>query len=107
MNEALMIGVPLVVIIAGILLNRQDVHALRGEMQALRGEMQAGFERQDSKMQAALDRQDSKMQASIERLDSKMQAGFDLLHSDLREFDRTIGQHDSRLDTLEERTKKQ
>ncbi len=89
MNEALMIGVPPVVIVAGILLNRQDVHALHGEMcgelQAFRGDMQAALQRQDT----------------------KMQAGFDLLHSDVREFDRTIGQHDSRLDALEDRTKKQ
>jgi hypothetical protein len=54
MNEALMINRPLVVIVAGILLNRQDVHALRseirGELQAFRGDMQAALQRQDTKM---------------------------------------------------------
>jgi hypothetical protein len=72
-----------VAILAGILLNRQDVHNLRGDLVELRRDMQAG-------------------DAQLRR---DMQAGFDLLHKDLSGFSREMGVHDARLDALEAKAK--
>jgi hypothetical protein len=44
MHDALVVGVPLAAILAGILLNKQDVSALRSEMVSFRAEMNARFD---------------------------------------------------------------
>ncbi|MGD0796582.1 MAG: hypothetical protein ABR910_02555 [Acidobacteriaceae bacterium] len=44
MQDVLIVGVPLVAILAGILLNRQGVESLRAEMVAFRAEMRARFD---------------------------------------------------------------
>jgi uncharacterized coiled-coil protein SlyX len=43
------------------------------------------------------------LDAKIDRLDAKLEAKIDRLRDDIRQFDRTIGQHDARMDTLASR----
>ncbi len=68
MNEVLTVGIPVLVVIGGILINRSDFNrpqacldSIQGEMSAMRGEF----------------------------------------HKEFREFYRTLGQHDARLDHLD------
>lgn len=75
MNETLTIGIPLIVIIAGILFNRQDTTSLRSEMNSLRNEMNARFD-----------------QVNIR---------FDGLQRDMNHFYEVLGSHDARIENLE------
>jgi hypothetical protein len=76
MHDLLVIGVPVAVILAGILLNRQDVSGLRTEINVLRSEMNGRFD-------------------SIE-------ARFDSIHRDMREFYAEQARHDVRINKLEQ-----
>jgi hypothetical protein len=98
MHDTLTIGIPLMAILAGVLLNRQDVYKL-GER------LDARISRLEDKMDAGFAKADARMDAGFARADARMDAGFERLHNDLRQFDRTLGQHDARLDSLEDRTK--
>jgi len=68
LQTALTIGVPVVVILIGMLLNRQDANRLDAKIDSLRHDIGGKI---------------------------------DGLRSDMREFYRTLGQHESRLDNLE------
>jgi hypothetical protein len=68
LQTALTIGVPVVVILIGMLLNRQDANRL---------------------------------DAKIDSLRHNIEGKIDGLRSDMREFYRTLGQHEARLDNLE------
>jgi hypothetical protein len=85
MHDAYLIGIPTLVIILGILLNRSDVRELRTEMRAeirgLRGEMTSEI---------------SGLRSEIANLRSEF-------HHEFREFYRTLGQHDVRIENLEKR----
>ena len=72
LQTILNIGIPVVVILAGILLNRQDANRL-----------------------------DAKIDSKIDGLRADIEAKIDALRSDMREFYRTLGQHEARLDNLE------
>ena len=43
MHDVVVVGIPLIAILAGILFNRSDVRDLRTELKELRAEMQARF----------------------------------------------------------------
>jgi len=53
--------------------------------------------------QRSFDRLETGFNARIDRLESRLESRLDRIESDLREFYRTLGQHDSRLDNLENR----
>jgi hypothetical protein len=74
MHDAYLIGIPTLVIILGILLNRGDVRDLRSEMRSKIGGLRT----------------------EISHLRSEF-------HREFREFYRTLGQHDVRIDNLEKR----
>jgi hypothetical protein len=76
MHDVSALAIMLVAILAGILLNRQDVHNLRSEVRS-----------------------------DIKDLATWMQTGFDLLHKHLSGFSREMGAHDARLDALEAKAK--
>lgn len=71
-------------IFAGILMNRSDVRDLRQEINALRHDTRTEL---------------NDVRASISSLRIEMQGEF-------REFYRSLGQHDARLDKIEEEGKK-
>jgi uncharacterized membrane protein len=68
MQTALTIGIPTIVILMGILLNRQDSARLDAKIDALRLDLSGQINE---------------------------------LRNDIKEFYRTLGQHDARLDALE------
>jgi hypothetical protein len=56
--------------------------------------------------QRAFDRLETGLNARMDRLEARMdriEARLDRIEADLREFYRTLGQHDARLDNLENR----
>ena len=56
--------------------------------------------------QRAIDRLENSLGSRIDRLEARMdkfEARLDRLEADLREFYRTLGQHDARIDGLEKR----
>jgi hypothetical protein len=79
MQTALTIAVPSFVIILGILYNNHGLNRLETRM----------------------DKLESRMDKSFDHLDAQI----DGLRNDIKEFYRTIGQHDARLDALERNPK--
>ncbi len=72
MQTALTIGIPTLVILMGILLNRQDYARL-----------------------------DAKIDGKIDGLRTDLTGQINGLRDDIKEFYRTLGQHDARLDAHE------
>jgi hypothetical protein len=77
MHDVMIVGLPLVVILAGILLNRAEVRELRGEMKDLRGE--------------------------IRELRSEMNSRFNAVDAELRYFHGYAGKLEGRIEAMEKR----
>ncbi len=75
MHDVFIVSVPLIIILAGILLNRADTKELRAEMKDLRAEMQKRFDQTD---------------AHLARIDA-----------DLRQFYHLTGKLEGRTDNIE------
>ncbi len=79
MHDVIIVGVPLLAILAGILFNRNDLSNLRGEVRNdikdLRTEMQSRF---------------NKVEGHLDRIDA-----------DLRQFYHLTGKLEARMDSLE------
>lgn len=74
MHDVIVVGIPLLAILAGILFNRSDNTNLRMEFRT-----------------------------DISSLRSDMQAGFRLIHSDLQQFDRMTSELKGRVDEISKR----
>jgi hypothetical protein len=83
MQTALTIGIPTLVILMGILLNRQDY----------------------ARLDAKIDRLDLKLDGKMDALRGDLSGQINGLRDDIKEFYRTLGQHDVRLDALERERK--
>jgi hypothetical protein len=73
MHDVLSVGLPILVILAGILLNRQDASAIRSELRS-----------------------------EISSLRSEMTMRFDAIQRDMREFYAEQARHDVRIAKLEQ-----
>jgi hypothetical protein len=81
MHDVFTVGVPLLAILAGILLNRGDVNALRAEM---RGELKD-------------------VRGEMRDMRLEMLRRFDAIDAELRYFHGTLGKLDARVEALEKR----
>ena len=77
MHDVVVVGVPLLAILAGIFFNRNDIKDLRTEMHGLRAEMNARFNKVEERL-----------------------AGID---ADLRQFYHLTGKLEGRVDAIEKR----
>lgn len=78
MHDVVVVGIPLIAILAGILFSRSDSKDLRGEVKDLRSEMLARF---------------SKVEDYLGRIDA-----------DLRQFYHLTGKLEARMDSLDKRS---
>lgn len=85
MHDIVVVGLPLVVILAGIMFSRNDTKELRGEIKDLRSEMQARF----TEVQARF----NKVEDHLGRIDA-----------DLRQFYHLTGKLEARMDAIEKRS---
>jgi hypothetical protein len=84
MHDVIVVGVPLLAILAGILFNRNDFRDLRSEMSGLRSEMN-GLR--------------AEMNARFNKIEDRL-AGID---ADLRQFYHLTGKLEGRVDAIEKR----
>jgi archaellum component FlaC len=77
MHDVVIVGIPLIAILAGIFFSRSDTKELRAEMNALFNEMNARF---------------NKVEDHLGRIDA-----------DLRQFYHLTGKLEARMDSLEKR----
>lgn len=75
MHDAITVGLPLLAIFFGILVNQQGLRDLKSELASLRAEMNTRFAHTDSRI--------------------------DRVQADLQQFYRTLGEHDKATETLE------
>jgi chromosome segregation ATPase len=84
MHDALVIGVPVVVILVGILLNRQDATAIRSDLRAEINGLR------------------SDIYPRLESIQRDIDARLDAIHRDMREFYAEQARHDVRINKLEQ-----
>ncbi len=91
MHDTLTIGLPILAILAGILLNRQDVSGLRTEVNGLRNDLHSEINglRND-------------LHSETNSLRSEMNSRFDSIQRDMREFYAEQARHDVRLTRIEQ-----
>ncbi|MFT4114681.1 hypothetical protein [Silvibacterium sp.] len=87
MQATLTIMIPTLVVLIGILLNRQD------------------YARLDAKIDSKINGIDNKIDSKVDGLRADLTAQINELRDDIKEFYRTLGQHDARLDALERQRK--
>jgi hypothetical protein len=85
MHDVVVVGIPLIAILAGILFNRSDSKDLRGELRDMRSDMQARF----TDVQARF----SKMDDHLGRIDA-----------DLRQFYHLTGKLEARMGAFDKRS---
>ena len=99
MHEYVPFAITLVAILAGILLNRNDVKELRAELRAeigtVRGEI--GTLRGDVRGEIGTLRSD------INSFRAEMNARLTKIQDDLKGFHRSLGQHDKAIEILEKK----
>ena len=88
MHDIVIVGIPLIAILAGILFGRSDAKDLRGEMKDLRAEMNARF----NKISGDVDSRFNKVEDHLGRIDA-----------DLRQFYHLTGKLEARMDSLDKR----
>jgi predicted nucleic acid-binding Zn-ribbon protein len=103
MHDVLIVGIPLIAILAGILFNNTNATGLRSEMKDVRSEMKdVRSEMKDVRSEMKDFR--SEMKADMRELRSEMRTRFDLVDSELRYFHGTVGKLDARMDAIEKRS---
>ena len=85
MHDIVIVGIPLLAIMAGILFNRSDVKDLRGEMKDFRSEVNTRFNEVNNRF--------DKVEDHLGRIDA-----------DLRQFYHLTGKLEARMDGLEKRS---
>ena len=82
MHDVIIVGVPLLAILAGILFNRSDAKDLRSEIQDVRSEVKD-------------------MRADMQSRFNKVEGHLDRIDADLRQFYHLTGKLEARMDSLE------
>jgi len=91
LHDVIIVGIPLIAILAGALFSRNDVKDLKAEMVA-------GFNKVDERFNKIDDRF-NKIEERFNRVDNR----FDRVDADLRQFHHITGKLEGRLDTIEKR----
>lgn len=81
MQLYIVVGLPTLTVLVGIFLN------------------QRAFDRLEGSLGSRIDRVEGSLGSRMDRLEARL----DRIEADLRQFFRTLGQHDARLDNLEKR----
>jgi uncharacterized protein YPO0396 len=96
MHDALTVGIPVFVILLGILLNQRGLDRLEarldGRINGLEGRMN-GFD-------SRLDRVQSDLTGRLDRMQSELSARLDRMQADLSMFYRVLGEHGADIDHL-------
>ncbi len=77
MHDVMTIGIPVLAILFGILLNQRGLDRVQGDISNLRSEMNTKFAHTDSRI--------------------------DRIQADLLQFYRTLGEHDAKIENIENR----
>jgi uncharacterized protein YPO0396 len=88
MHDALTVGIPVLVILFGILLNQKGLDRLDGRIDRVEGR---------------LDRVQTDLTARLDRMQGDLTARLDRMQADLSMFYKNLGEHSARIDNLEKR----
>jgi hypothetical protein len=86
MHDVVVVGIPLIAILAGIFFSRNDIKELRSEMRSEMKELR------------------SEIRGQIQDLRSERRTRFDLVDAELRYFHGTVGKLEARVDAIEKRS---
>ncbi len=107
MHDALTIGIPVLVILFGILFNQRGLDKLEarldGRMNGFEGRMDRLGERIDrvhAELTIRLDRMQSDINSLLDRMQSDLGGRLDRMQSDLGMFHRTMGEHEADIEYL-------
>jgi TolA-binding protein len=88
MHDTITVGLPMLAILFGILLNQRAVDKLDAKIDRIEGKMESRFAQVD---------------ARIDRMQGEIDARLDRMQADLSQFYRDLGDHGARIDALEKR----
>ncbi len=108
MHDAITLGIPVLAIFFGILLNQRglaelkadvksDISTLKSDMTELKSDLKSDVTELKSNLKSDMTELKSNLKSDINRLESKI----DRVQADLIQFNRELGRHDARLDNLE------
>jgi len=103
MHEYAPFAVTLVAILAGILLNRNDVKELRAEIGSVRTDLKAEIGSVRTDLKAEIGSVRTELKAEIGSFRAEMNARLTKIQDDLNGFHRSLGQHDKAIEILEKK----
>lgn len=107
MHDALTVGIPVLVILFGILLNQRGLDKLEARMNGFEGrldhvqsDLTGRLDHVQSDLTSRLDHVQSDLTGRLDRMQSELSARLDRMQADLSMFYRTLGEHGADIDHL-------
>lgn len=100
MHDTLTIGIPVLVILFGILFNQRGLDKLETRLDARINGLEGRMDRGLSELSSRIDRVHSELTGRLDRMQSDINSRLDRMQSDLSMFYRTIGEHETEIDYL-------
>jgi len=97
MHDAITLGIPVLAIFFGILLNQRGLAELKADVKSDISTLKSDMTELKSDLKSDMTELKSNLKSDINRLESKI----DRVQADLIQFNRELGRHDARLDNLE------
>jgi archaellum component FlaC len=104
MHDAYTIGLPILAVLLGILLNQRGLEKLEVRMDKFDGRLDK-FEGRLERFDDHLNRMQLELTSRIDRVQADVMARVDRVHADLIHFNHELGIHDSRIDFLMDQSK--
>jgi DNA anti-recombination protein RmuC len=110
-HDALTVGIPVLVILLGILLNQRGLDKLEarldgrmnvfeGSLDHVQSDLTGRQDRIQSDLTGRLDRMQSDLTGRLDRMQAELSARLDRMQADLSMFYRTLGEHGAEIDHL-------
>jgi DNA anti-recombination protein RmuC len=107
MHDALTVGIPVLVILLGILLNQRGLDKLEARLDRVQSDLsgrmnvvEGRLDHVQSDFTGRLDRMQSDLTSRLDRMQSELSARLDRMQADLSMFYRTLGEHGTEIEHL-------
>ncbi len=101
MHDVIVVGLPLLAILAGIFFNNSRFDRLDARIDKVQSELNLKIERVQSDLTARIEKVQSDLTARIEKVQSDLTARMDRMQADLGNFYGILGEHKAKIENLE------
>src|SRR5277367_4315655 len=101
MHDVIVVGLPLLAILAGIFFNNSRFDRLETRIDKVQSDLNSKIETVQSDLNSKIERVQSGLTARIEKVQSDLTVRIDRMQADLGNFYGILGEHKARIENLE------